>query len=144
MPELMRHLAARLRQYVGNRRSARRNETRLVCSISLLSKKAQANGSGSGRVRSLEGHTLDVSASGLCLLMPAIRIGEQYLTGEGRTLLIQLELPDGAIQMQAVAVRYERLEQDETNLGYFIGTRITEMSEENRARFNAYLQSFER
>jgi c-di-GMP-binding flagellar brake protein YcgR len=142
MPEVMRHIAARLRQLVGNRRSAARYDAQLHCSVSVLSRKAGAN--GAGRTPVLEGRTRDVSASGLGLVMPAIRIGEQYLTGEGRTLLIQLELPDGMIQMQAVAVRYERLEQDEARLGYFIGARITEMSDENRARFDAYLQSFKR
>lgn len=138
MPEVMRHLAARLRQFVGNRRSASRYEAKLRCSVSLVGGKAGAN--GAQRAPSLEGHTRDLSATGMGLEMPAIRTGEHYLTGEGRTLLVEIELPGGAIRMQAVAVRYERLEQDETRMGYLIGTRIMEMNEQDRARLMAYLK----
>ena len=72
--------------------------------------------------------------------MPAIRIGERYLTGEGRTLLIQLELPHSdTLRMRCVAVRYERLEEGETRIGYLVGVRITEISEQERKSFTAYL-----
>lgn len=138
----MRHLAARLRHFVGNRRSAPRYEARLACRVSLKERKGGAN--GARRASLLEGHTCDVSATGLGLLMPAIRIGEHYLTGAGTILLIELDLPGGErLEMEAVAVRYERLdEEDETTHGYVIGARITEMSEEARASFDACLKAF--
>jgi len=141
MPEVMRHLAARLRRFVGNRRSATRHEVRLACRVSLKERKGSANGATPRRAALLEGHTRDVSETGLGLSMPAIRIGEHYLTGEGSVLLIELDLPEGAqVRMQAVAVRYERVEEDETRFGYLIGVQITQMSEEHRALLLAYLK----
>ncbi len=138
----MRLIAARLRHFVGNRRSAPRYEARLVCRVALKARRAGAN--GARKAPMLEGQTRDLSATGISLLMPAIRLGDHYLTGEGSTLLIELELPDEVIQVQAVAVRYERLEEEGARSEYVIGTRITEMTEEARARFNAYLQSHKR
>jgi hypothetical protein len=137
MPEVMRLIAARLRQVVGNRRSARRYEVRLGCTVRLAS--AQAGTNGARPSVSLAGHARDASATGLGLLMPAIHIGGHYLTGAGSTLLIELELPVAKIQVHAVAVRYERVEQAEERMSYLIGVRITEMSEEARALFNEYL-----
>jgi hypothetical protein len=143
MPEVMRHLAARLRRFVGNRRSATRYEVRLVARVSLKARKGSAN--GARRPALLEGHTRDVSATGLGLSMPAIRIGEHYLTGEGSVLLIELELPDDTqVRMQAVAVRYERMEEDEGRSEYIIGTRITEIGEDDRTHFLAYLKTLKR
>lgn len=134
----MRFIAARLRHLVGDRRSAPRRETRLRCTVSLVDGR---NGvSSARRTATLEGYTCDVSASGLGLVLPAIRIGERYLTGEGRTLLIQLELPHSdTLRMRCVAVRYERLEEGETRIGYLVGVRITEIGEAERKSFTAYL-----
>lgn len=143
MPEVMRLMAARLRQLVGNRRSARRYEVRLGCAVRLASAKSGTN--GARHAVSLEGHTRDASATGLGLLMPAIHIEGYYLTGAESTLLIELELPDATtIHMQAVAVRYERVEQVREKTAYLVGVRITEIGEDDQARFAAYLRDLTR
>ena len=134
----MRLMAARLRQFVGNRRSARRFEARLGCTVKL------AGANGARHAVALTGHTRDASASGLGLLMPAIHIEGHYLTGAGTTLLVELELPGATIRMQAVAVRYERVEQPEEKICYLVGVRITEMSEEDHERFAAYVRDLKR
>ena len=85
---------------------------------------------------SLDGHTLDVSATGLALVVPAIRIGEHYLAGDERKLHIRLELPSGPIEMRVGTVRYESSEDDS---GYLIGARILEISDADRASFDKYL-----
>jgi hypothetical protein len=130
----MRLMAARLRQFVGNRRSARRYEVRLDCTVRL------ASANGARHTVALAGHTREASATGLGLLMPAIHIEGHYLTGAGTTLLVELALPDATIQIQAVAVRYERVEESEGKMCYLVGARITEMSEDERESFAAYLK----
>ncbi|MBV9959871.1 MAG: PilZ domain-containing protein [Acidobacteria bacterium] len=135
----MRLIAARLRQYVGNRRSARRYEVRLGCTVRLKGAQASAT-RGAQRAVSLSGEARDASATGLGLLMPAIHIGGHYLTGADSTLLIELELPAALIQVQAVAVRYERVEQTDGESHYHVGVRIIGMSEEDRESFAAYLR----
>jgi hypothetical protein len=139
MPEVMRLIAARLRQYVGNRRSARRYDVRLGCTVRLASTQTGAT-NGARHAVSLSGETRDASATGLSLLMPAIHIGGHYLTGAGSTLLIELELPAATINLQCVAVRYERVEQTDGEISYLVGVRIIGMSEEDSESFAAYLR----
>lgn len=135
MAELLRAFAARLHRYIGDRRRAPRHRMRLAVTLWLPDGPLNSNGV---RRRSpvLEGFTRDVSATGLALILPTIRIGEHYLTGEGRILRITLEFPTGPIQIDAVPVRYERLDENEPEKGYLVGVKITEMSDHDRARFN--------
>ena len=84
----------------------------------------------------LDGHTLDVSATGLALVVPAIRIGEHYLAGADRKLHIKLELPSGPVEMMVGTVRYESLEDES---GYLIGARILEMSDTDKVSFEKYV-----
>jgi hypothetical protein len=84
---------------------------------------------------------LDLSERGLALVVPAIRLGEHHLVGENRSLNVRLELPDGPVEMQVAPVRYESLEEHETETGYLIGARILTMTEADRARFSEYLAS---
>jgi hypothetical protein len=136
MPELARSIAARLRKFFGDRRRAERVKAHLPFAVSLLDDRAVNNSRGP---HSLDGHTLDISTSGLALIVPAIRIGDHYLAGEDRGLHVALELPAGSVAIQATAVRYERLDEDESEKGYLIGVSITAMSDSDRARYNEYV-----
>jgi len=79
---------------------------------------------------------LDVSVTGLALIVPAIRIGEHYLAGADRKLHVKLELPSGPVEMMVVTVRYENLEDGS---GYLIGARIHEISDADRTSFEKYV-----
>jgi hypothetical protein len=54
---------------------------------------------------------------------------------------VKLELPVGPVEMQVTPVRYESLEEHETETGYLIGVRITAITEADRAKFAAYVSS---
>jgi c-di-GMP-binding flagellar brake protein YcgR len=113
---------------------------RVPWSVSIFDAKANAAGHAAS-VPSLKGHTRDISATGLALVVPAIRIGERYLTGPDRQLRITLELPSGYIELQAAPVRYERLDNGDADTGYLIGTHINSIDEPDRARLVSYLQT---
>ena len=134
MSELPRRIVSRLRRFIGNRRRSKRVRIRLSFTLSLEDLRISSN--GYRRLPSLDGYTLDVSATGLALVVPAIRIGEHYLAGDERKLHIKLELPAGPIEMRVATVRYETMEDE---AGYVIGARIIEMSESDRASFNKYV-----
>ena len=143
MPEIVRFIASRLREFVGNRRRAPRYVTHLeaglALSVSLPNTKAATK--GTGQSLKLAGYTRDVSATGLALIVPTIRVGGQYITGENRTLEIMLKLPTGPIQVKATSVRYAPLEEEGADTGYLIGVAIVWMSDEDRKRFDAYLET---
>lgn len=137
MSELPRRIVSQLRRFIGNRRGHKRVRARLNFTISLSDPRVNTN--GSRRLPTLDGHTLDVSTTGLALIVPAIRIGEHYLAGSDRRVYLKLQLPGGPIEMKVATVRYEALEETDEETGYLIGARIVEMSDADRASFNKYL-----
>ena len=137
MSELPRRIVSHLRRFIGNRRGHKRVRTRLNFTISLSDPRVNTN--GSRRLPTLDGHTLDISTTGLALIVPAIRIGEHYLAGSDRRVYLKLQLPGGPIEMKVATVRYEALEETDEETGYLIGARIVEMSDADRASFDKYL-----
>jgi PilZ domain len=107
---------------------------RLTFTLSLSDPRVTSN--GGRRLPELDGHTLDVSTTGIALIVSAIRIGEHYLAGADRKLHVKLDLPTGPVEMKVATVRYESLEDES---GYLIGARILEMSDADRASFEKYV-----
>ena len=107
---------------------------RLSFTLSLSDPRVSSN--GGRRLPKLNGHTLDISATGLALVVSAIRIGEHYLAGTDHKLHIKLELPSGPVEMMVATVRYESLEDEG---GYLIGARILEISDTDRVSFEKYV-----
>jgi len=87
----------------------------------------------------MDGYTQDLSSNGLALIVPRITLGEHHLVGENRGLNLKLQLPGGQVEMQATPVRYERLEEDQNETGYLIALKIVRMSDDDRARYSAYV-----
>jgi hypothetical protein len=104
--------------------------------FSVLMRDAESSEGGVQHLRACSGHTLNVSAHGLAVVLHAQNIDEQYLLGTEGSMAIELDLPNGlSIEFSATPVRYEKLDE-----GYLIGARISEMSERNREFFEAYLR----
>ncbi|MDT7542465.1 MAG: hypothetical protein QOE33_2369 [Acidobacteriota bacterium] len=138
MSELIRTIVGRLRAVVANRRHEPRKGLRLVCSVSLHDPKAKATASASTRrAPSLECHTRDLSATGLALVAPSIRVNDRYLTNT--TLRLLLEHPAGTLEIIAQPVRYEQLPPDSDETGYLIGVHIISMSDDDRIRYEQHL-----
>jgi PilZ domain-containing protein len=139
MSELPRRIVSHLRRFIGNRRHSRRVRARLNFTLSLSDPRLSNN--GSRRLPALDGHTLDVSSTGLALVVPAIRIGEHYLAGSDRRLHIKLELPGGPVELKVATVRYESFDDES---GYLIGARIVEMTDSDRTTFEKYVSTLTR
>ena len=142
MPELIRSIVSRLRTFVGNRRRAPRYRTHLEAGLALTVSVpgARARVAHAGEPLKLAGYTRDISATGLAIIVPSIRIGGNYITGENRTLQILLKLPGGVVKIYGTPVRYSPLDEDATDTGYLVGVHIERMSDEDRAHFDAYIE----
>ncbi len=138
MSALSRRLVSHLRRYIANRRRTKRARARLDFTLSFDDPHTSSN--GWRRLPSLNGHTLDLSTSGVGLVVPAIRIGEHYLVSGERRLHLKLNLPSGAVELNVVPVRYESLEEDPDESGYLIGARISDVNELDRSKFNEYVR----
>ena len=142
MPDLIHSITAHLRQFVGNRRDSARHkaqrQARLLFRASLLSAQPGTAG-GARQSLTLEGHTRDISETGLALILPATGIEESRLTGEN-PMQITLELPGGPVLIHGKAVRCDRLNKSESDAGALVCVRITGMSNRDRTFFNKYLK----
>lgn len=140
MSERLRSAFVRWREYVGNRRRAARHEMRLPVRINIT-----PDSLGEPRA-SVTGCTQDISLHGVALVLGAIRIGTTYLTSEGLTLRLAIELPDGAtLECLATPVRYHKLETTrDADMNYLIGVRITQIADAEQQRLEKLLVSHER
>lgn len=135
MPERLRAIASSLRRLVGERRRHPRVRVRLDASVVLLGARGEAV------TPPLEGYTRDVSACGVAVILPAVRVGERYLAGEAQTLSVTLRLPSSTLKLRAVPARYQRLDEDGADTGYLIGLRITHVDDAGRAALDEFLKS---
>jgi hypothetical protein len=124
---------------MGDRRHSKRLKVRLRFRLSLASPAKNLN--GTRRIIRLEGHTLDLSEKGLALIVPAITLDEHHLVAENRGLNVELELPEGPVEMQVAPVRYESLQDHKTETGYLIAVKIIGMSEEGRIKYAGYIST---
>ena len=137
MPELIRSVVSRVRTYLKDRRQSPRLCVQLGLTISVLRK---ANSNGSGQVsRTMKGHTRDISARGLAMLLPQVHLGGYHLAAESRELQVMLELPDGPMAMVVLPRRYEMLDEPELGCNYLIGARIVELSDQDAKRLESFL-----
>ncbi len=141
MAEFTRTILARLRQFVGDRRHSKRQCVRLSFSLSLAAASQSLN--GTRRIRTLDGHTSDISDNGLALIVPQITLAEHHLVGENRSLNVKLQLPTGPIDLVGMPVRYERFEEGEAETGYLIAVKIVSMPDADRERFSQYVASLQ-
>ena len=138
MPERLRSIASRLRQFVADRRRAPRYKVRLPVLVSLL------DAASSAQPANASGHTRDVSEDGLAVILPNIRIGDRYLVGDAVKLRITLKLPDSQVRIYGTPVRYERLEEGQPDTGFLIGIRLDEAPERDLALLYDYLKTLKK
>lgn len=89
---------------------------------------------------SIIGETIDLSKTGIALIVPAIRLQEYYLVGEERPLNAELDLPNGSVRMQIVGQRYQQVGKHISVSRYLIGAEIISMTEDNREAYEAFLR----
>jgi hypothetical protein len=138
MPEIVRTIVTRFRDFVGNRSRARRLSAHLPLSVSL-----QSHGTnGANRQPStLNGHTRDVSRTGLSLVLPSLRLGNRHLIEGYRSLRISCQLPSGTVKLAVSPVRCEQLGNGTFYEGYLVGAHITEITGSDKERFVQYLNT---
>lgn len=89
----------------------------------------------------LSGETVDISETGIGFVVASIRIKEKYLVGQDRVLNVELELAGKRIQMRVIGRRYERVGIHASTERYLVGAEITEMSPEDRQKYDYFLRN---
>jgi hypothetical protein len=86
------------------------------------------------------GETKDFSSDGIAFVVPFIRLGGNYLVGEGKTLNVIVNLPNGKVAMQVIGKRYEQIGTHTSVPKYIIGARIVSMTSRDRSLYQDYLK----
>jgi hypothetical protein len=86
------------------------------------------------------GETKDFSNNGIAFIVPLIRLGGNYLVGEGRTLNLIVTLPNGNVAMQVIGQRYEQVGQHNSVPKYLVGAKIITMNSRDRNLYENYLR----
>jgi len=139
VPELIRSAVSRARMYFRDRRRSPRLRARIGFSVSVLRQSKLRRLTGSDHT--LKGHTRDLSANGLALLLPQIHLDGYHLAAEGREMNLMLEVTGEPIQMVIAAKRYEKLEGSELGCNYLIGARIVRIDETDRSRYQELIST---
>jgi len=117
------------------RRLKTRCEIELMATLSLLDNDVQNCDSSLVFL----GRTHDLSAAGMCMVLPSTIIDERFCTGSNR-LNLSLHVPGGGvIGLEVSPVRCERLSGPYTGQGYLLGTKIT--SVDDPVKFETYLET---
>ena len=136
MSEFVRSVISQLNGLVGKSNSSTRRVVRLPLSISMTNEGSNRK----GRQSYSEGFTCDLSKNGLSFIVSSINLEAKHLfCDKDSALQITIELPSGPVDVNAVAVRYDRL-QGERESGFLIGARIVKMNEKDRARYCDFLR----
>jgi hypothetical protein len=91
--------------------------------------------------KKFNGETKDFSNDGIAFIVPFIRLGGNYLVGEGRILNVIVTLPNGKVSMQVIGKRYEQLGTHTSVPKYIVGAKIVSMASRDRNLYNDYLSS---
>jgi hypothetical protein len=117
------------------RRLKTRCEIELMATLSLLDNDVQNCESSLVFL----GRTHDLSAAGMCMVLPSTIIDERFCSGSNR-LNLSLHVPGGGvIGLEVSPVRCERLSGPYAGHGYLLGTKITNV--DDPVKFESYLET---
>jgi hypothetical protein len=132
------YLLGRLRGAVSDRRRAPRYDARLSFSVSVLDNDTRHE--NTRPPLTLVGRTRNLSDTGLALIVPSLRLGTNKLDDGDCILRLMLDLPTGTVEVHMMPVRSHHLSENDKDVGYFIGARITHLSDDARARLVKFLR----
>lgn len=120
-----------------HRRLSPRYPAHLPTEISLVESsggKSRATYSAASR-----GHCESINKFGMGLSLVGSRFPEEELTRIGGLLFIRIKLPETTLESVVSIVNYRRIGEDKKRK-WFLGVKIHQISETNRANLHAYLE----
>jgi hypothetical protein len=88
----------------------------------------------------MSGETVDMSKTGIGIMVSSIRMKEHYLVGQNRVLNIEMDLPREKVRMQVVGRRYERENIHDSVERYIVGMEIVQISDVDREVYEHFLR----
>jgi hypothetical protein len=142
MAEVMDSLIRHFYSFVANHMRIRRGGMSLPVTVSLLD--LGKNPVVAHRPPAMPGFLRDISKTGLSLVLPSVSFGDRFLTDGYCEMRIMVELPNGAVNIQAAPVRYDKFDETQNEGAYLVGARILRMAEPDRKSLVHHIQQVRR
>ena len=133
---VFKRIPARIRES-QNRRATPRYKAHLPATIRLVN--PGENNEPSFSVAAL-GHCQTISSQGLALSFIGSRFDPAEFAKPGRTLLVVITLPGGAIEAVVKTVTHKRVENPDGPANWFVGTSLVQISDADRSQLLSYLE----
>jgi hypothetical protein len=137
---MIRELIAKLRGTFVERSHSARKKRNLPIKITFEPNFSTGRLTAPHEKLYISGETEDLSSTGVGFIVSAIRIRENYLVGQDRTLNAEIDIPGGKIKMSVIGRRYEKVGINLSTERFLIGAEIVDMPKADRERYEYYLQ----
>ena len=138
---MLRELVSRFSVTWVERRASVRKKYQVPVKVCFAPEKNPHNIKGGCDDAFLSGETVDISETGIAFIVSSIRIKEKYLVGQERILNVEMDVAGKKVRMQVLGKRYERVGIHASTERYLVGAAITEMSPEDRQRYDYFLKN---
>lgn len=130
MAEVMDSVVRRFYSFMANHLHVRRNGMNLPVTVSLLDMGKNPVVRRCPPV--MPGLLRDISKTGVSLVMPSVSFGDSFLTDGYCEMRVMIELPNGAVNIEAAPVRYDKFDEPQKEGAYLVGARILRMTDQER------------
>jgi hypothetical protein len=124
-----------------NRRRSPRFRAHLPAAISLI--EPPSSGGKASYSEASHGHCEALNEFGLCLSLVGSRFPERELTRVGCLLFVRLHLPEVSVESVVSVVNHQRVGEGK-KARWFLGVKLHQISDEDKANLIAYLKTRER
>ena len=138
---MIRDIISRFARTVTERRASPRKKFELPIKIWFDSDPCIHRSASAEAEMNISGVTADISSTGIGVLVPSIRIRENYLVAEDRILNAEINLRGRRVRMRVIGRRYERVGIHVSTERYLVGAEIVEMSDDDRKTYEYFLKN---
>lgn len=142
MVEAMDSIVRYVYGFLANHLHVRRSEMSMPVTVSLLD--LGKNPVVAHCPPAMPGFLRDISKTGLSLVVPSVSFGDRFLTDGYCEMRIMVELPNGAVNIQAAPVRYDKLVEPQSEGAYLVGARILRIAGADRKSLAHHIQQMKR
>src|SRR5262249_13635937 len=134
-----REIATRFTRVLAERRAAVRKRVSVAVRVRLAPQFNSVGHTLASEKVSLSGATRDISTCGIGFIVPSIRINENYLVGQDRPLIVEMDIHDRTIMMTVIGRRYEEIGEHLSTKRFLVGAEIIEMTPTDRVAYEYFI-----
>jgi hypothetical protein len=138
---MLREIANRFTRVIAERRAAPRKKVSVAIRVRFAPVSGSVGHFKNAEKLQLCGATYDVSTCGVGLMVPSIRLDQNYLVGEDRMLIVEMDIHDRTVIMKVIGRRYEEIGEHLSVQRFLVGVEIVEMSPTDRAAYEYFLKN---